>query len=158
LREYGWLQRAISTVTGWNSRLDELQAAVLRVSLHHLADGNRRRQAIAAAYTRAFADTDIVVPPVYANRASVNHQYVIRHRQRDQLRAGLAHHGVGTGIHYPVPVHLQGVYRAYGGGPGSLPVTEQAANEVLSLPVYPELSDHQIATVIQAVRASLPGK
>ena len=158
LREYGWLQRAISTVTGWNSRLDELQAAVLQVSLLHLIAGNLRRQAIAATYTRAWAGTDIIVPPVYANRTSVYHQYVIRYYRRDQLRGDLAHHDVLTGIHYLMPVHLQDAYRDYGCGPGSLPVTEQAANEVLSLPIYPELSDQQVVTVIQAVRNSLLGK
>lgn len=155
LREYGWVQRAVSTALGWNSRLDELQAAILRVSLRHLTDGNHRRQAIAAAYTSALAGTDITTPPVYVDRASVYHQYVIRHRQRDQFRANLAQHAVGTSVHYPVPVHLQDPYRSYGRGLGSLPVTEQAANEVLSLPVYPELSDHQVATVIQAIRVSL---
>ena len=158
LREYGWLQRAISIVTGWNSRLDELQAAILRVSLRHLAASNLRRQEIAAAYTRALTGLDIVAPPVYADRASVNHQYVIRHRQRDQLRAGLTQRNVETGIHYPVPVHLQDAYVAYGHGQGSLPITEQAANEVLSLPIYSELRDEQVAAVIQAVRDSLTGK
>ena len=156
LRGYGWLQRAIRMVTGRNSRLDELQAAILRVKLQHLVADNLRRQEIAAAYSRALTGLDIIVPPVYTDRASVNHQYVIRHRQRDQLRAGLSQRGVETGIHYPVPIHLQDAYREYGRGPGSLPVTEQAANEVLSLPIYPELSDQQVASVIQAVRNSLP--
>ncbi|MEI8315904.1 MAG: DegT/DnrJ/EryC1/StrS family aminotransferase [Verrucomicrobiota bacterium] len=155
LREYGWAQRAVSTAHGWNSRLDELQAAILRVSLQYLTAGNCRRQSIATTYTSALADTDIAVPPVYADRMSVYHQYVIRHCQRDQLRTKLAQHAVGTNVHYPVPVHLQEPYRDYGRGLGSLPVTERAADEVLSLPIYPELRDGEINATIRAIHESL---
>ena len=153
LREYGWRERLVSSFHGWNSRLDELQAAILRIRLPDLLVNNARRRAIAAAYTQAWADTGLTLPPSSADHPSVYHQYVARYARRDHLRAGLLQRGVETGIHYPVPIHLQAAYRRYGHGPGSLPVTERAANEVLSLPVHPELTEDQVATVIQSLRS-----
>ena len=147
----------VSSFHGWNSRLDEIQAAVLRVRLHYLPFDNARRRAIAAAYTQAWAEAGITLPPTIADRKSVYHQYVVRHHQRDQLQTGLVQRGIETGIHYPIPVHLQEPYRRYGHGPGSLPVTEQAAKEVLSVPIYPELTEDQVTTVIQALRGCLAG-
>jgi dTDP-4-amino-4,6-dideoxygalactose transaminase len=152
LREYGWRQRYASSVHGWNSRLDELQAAILRVKLRHLAAGNARRAAIAALYDQALAGTAVLPPPVFAERTNVYHQYVVRHPRREQLREALGKRGIGTAVHYPVPVHLQEAYREYGRGPGSLPVTEQAAREVVSLPIYPELPDADVERIAQALR------
>jgi dTDP-4-amino-4,6-dideoxygalactose transaminase len=150
LREYGWRERYHSAEHGWNSRLDELQAALLRVRLEHLASDNERRRAIAARY-RAALPPYIQGPAARPGDESVEHLFVIRHRQRDALRAGLAAAGVGTAVHYPVPCHLQAAYQGYGQGPGSLPVAERAAAEILTLPMYPELTDAEVETVIRAV-------
>lgn len=136
LREYGWERRFVSERHGWNSRLDELQAAILRVRLRHLRAENASRAAIAVLYDHALACAPFITPPRFADRPSVYHQYVIRHPERDRIRARLAVRKVPTDIHYPVPVHLQPAYRQFGRGPGSLPVTEQAAREALSLPIY----------------------
>ena len=152
-REYGWQRQRVSSFHGWNSRLDEIQAALLRVRLQYLPFDNVRRRAIAAAYSQAWRESGVGLPPEFPDRKSVYHQYVVRHNRRDQLRADLLRSGVETGIHYPVPVHLQAAYHQYGGGVGSLPVTERAANEVLSLPIYPELTEQQVAIIIQSLRS-----
>src|SRR6185312_919272 len=132
-----------------NSRLDELQAAILRARLPHLAAENARRQAIAAAYDRGLAGSLLVLPAVRAGAGHVYHQYVVRHPDRDGLQARLKAAGIGTNIHYPVPVHLQ---PAYAGrvlaGPSGLSVTEKAAAEVLSLPMYPQLDNEAVARVV----------
>ncbi|MBI3761786.1 MAG: DegT/DnrJ/EryC1/StrS family aminotransferase [Chloroflexi bacterium] len=155
LREYGWRERYVSAIHGWNSRLDELQAAILRVKLLHLTADNGRRTGIAAEYTRALAATDVIPPPTFADRTTVYHQYVVRHPQRDPLRELLAARGIGTAIHYPVPIHLQDAYRHFGAGPGSLPVTERATAELISLPIYPELSEREVKEVCEACQSAV---
>jgi len=155
LREYGWQDR-ISRAAGVNSRLDEMQAAILRVGLSHLAAGNRRRADIAAAYDRGLQGSGLVLPTQRPGTTHVYHQYVVRHPDRDGLRARLHERGIGTHIHYPLPVHLQPAYRDRSTiGPGGLGNSEAAAREVLSLPMHPELDDEAIARVIQAVNAAL---
>jgi dTDP-4-amino-4,6-dideoxygalactose transaminase len=153
LRQYGWEQRYISDVSGINSRLDETQAAILRVKLQRLTAGNHRRREIAAAYDLAIAGTGIAPPARRPGTEHVFHQYVIRVPQRDTMRRRLADAGVGTGIHYPVPVHLQ---PAYAGrvpmGPAACNATSQAASEILSLPMYPEMSQAQLEKVCAALR------
>jgi dTDP-4-amino-4,6-dideoxygalactose transaminase len=151
LREYGWQRRYISETAGTNSRLDELQAAILRVKLGYLDRDNEQRAAIARRYSEALSDV-VTVPRVRASRMHVFHLYVIRTPRRDSLQKFLQEHGVGSGIHYPVPVHLQPAYIGRLGNVGSYPVTEAAANEILSLPLYPELSDGHCERVISAVR------
>jgi dTDP-3-amino-3,4,6-trideoxy-alpha-D-glucose transaminase len=151
LREYGWRQRYVSAAHGWNSRLDEMQAAILRVKLRHLPQENRRRAEIAVRYNEAFVGTSLRLPATFTDRGHVYHQYVVRHPERDRLREALARQGIGTAVHYPAPVHLQDAYRALGGGPGSLPVTEQAAREVFSLPIYPELTEAQVERVCRVL-------
>jgi dTDP-4-amino-4,6-dideoxygalactose transaminase len=159
LREYGWQERYVSTITGMNSRLDELQAAILRVRLPHLGTENARRGAIAAAYDHGLAGLPLDLPHRRPGARHVWHQYVIRSRERDALQQALKARGIGTNIHYPVPVHLQ---PAYAGrlktGPSGLTVSEQAAREVLSLPLYPQLGDDAVNEVIAAVRAVLGGE
>jgi dTDP-4-amino-4,6-dideoxygalactose transaminase len=151
LREYGW-QHRISTLPGINSRLDEIQAAYLRVRLTHLQAGNKRRAAIAAAYDRGLARTGLVLPTQRVGTTHVYHQYVIRHPERDELRSRLRKLGIGTNIHYPVPVHCQPAYRERcRTSPAGLAATEAAAREVLSLPMYPELDDGCVAQIIEAV-------
>jgi dTDP-4-amino-4,6-dideoxygalactose transaminase len=152
LREYGWAERYVSAVAGWNSRLDELQAAILRVKLRHLDVDNARRQALAAIYDETLPPT-LQKPIALPDGAHVYHLYVIRHPQRDRLADFLREKGIGTGVHYPVPIHLQPAYRGQLAGEGALPETERAAKEVLSLPMYPELSAEQAQQVADAIRA-----
>jgi dTDP-4-amino-4,6-dideoxygalactose transaminase len=150
LREYGWKERFISEVPGCNSRLDELQASILRVKLVHLTEDNEKRQRIADIYTRELSGR-VSTPVVAGGRASVFHQYVVRVSQRDHMRQFLKEHGVGTSVHYPFPIHLQPAYRDRLGSAGSFPCAETAATEILSLPIYPELSDFQINKVVENI-------
>jgi dTDP-4-amino-4,6-dideoxygalactose transaminase len=155
LREYGWQDRYISEIAGFNSRLDELQAAILRVKLRHLDAANARRHEIAVRYADALSRIGVPVPEVCKGVRHAWNQFVIRHRNREQLRERLKAAGVGTHVHYPVPVHLQPAYRGWIQQAGSLRETEIAAREVVSLPMFPELTDEQVERVIEAVRASL---
>ncbi len=150
LREYGWRDRYVSEITGTNSRLDELQAAILRVKLHYLDQDNERRVAVAARYSAAMSDR-VAVPVVKDGCSSVFHQYVVRSPRRDRLMQDLRARGVGSAIHYPVPIHLQPAYRGRLARLGTLPVAEKAASEVLSLPMYPEIRDEEVQKVIDAV-------
>jgi dTDP-4-amino-4,6-dideoxygalactose transaminase len=155
LREYGWRERYISAIPGMNSRLDPLQAAILRVKLGNLPADTARRQAIAARYSAGLAGlAGLSLPTVRPGAAPVYHLYVVdAGTRRDALQAGLKDRGIGTLVHYPVPVHLQAAYRGrILLGPGGLPRTELAAKSVLSLPLYPQLGDAEVDTVIDAVR------
>lgn len=156
LRQYGWNADRVSKTPGINSRLDEIQAAILRLRLRYLAEGNRRRSEIAAAYTQGLSKTGLTLPSVRPGCGHVYHQYVIRHPERDGLKARLAEVGVSTNIHYPLPVHA---HPAYLGrcriAPTGLQATEAAAREILSLPMYPELSHAGVAEVIDAVCRSI---
>ena len=156
LREYGWRERYHSSEHGWNSRLDEVQAALLRVRLRHLEADNARRRKIAAMYRAALPAT-LRSPACASSDLGVEHLFVMRssHLRRDELSQKLKQAGVGTAVHYPIPCHLQQAYVRFGGGPNSLPLTEHAANEVLSLPMYPELSDEEVKRVIAAVLQAL---
>ncbi len=156
LREYGWRERYHSSEHGWNSRLDEVQAALLRVRLRHLDADNARRREIAARY-RAALPPALRSPACAGSDLGAEHLFVMRssHLRRDELSQKLKQAGVGTAVHYPIPCHLQQAYVRFGGGPNSLPLTEHAANEVLSLPMYPELSDQEVMQVIAAVLQAL---
>jgi dTDP-4-amino-4,6-dideoxygalactose transaminase len=153
LRQYGWRTHYISDAIGVNSRLDELQAAILRVKLQHLDAQNARRQAIAAAYDDALRGTVLTPPARRDGVGHVFHLYVLRAPERAALQARLRADGVATGIHYPSPVHLQPAYRGrIALGPSGCRATEIAAEQVVSLPMYPELSDSQVAQVCKALR------
>lgn len=152
LREYGWAERYVSHISGWNSRLDEVQAAVLRVKLKHLDKDNQRRVAIAQVYHERLKDTGVTLPETRNDATHVYHLYVVRSKERDRLKNFLSEKGVGTGIHYPVPIHLQKAYKGHFQGGDALPVTEQLAGEILSLPMYPELSEDDVAATIEAIR------
>jgi dTDP-4-amino-4,6-dideoxygalactose transaminase len=154
LRQYGWRDRYVSDMVGVNSRLDEVQAALLRVRLRHLDEDNRRRQAIAAIYDEELAGCDTLRLPARRQGAShVFHQYVVRTQDRDGLQQRLRSEGIGTNVHYPVPVHLQPAYKGrIAMGPGSLRYSEAAARSVLSLPMFPQLTDEQAREVGAAVR------
>ena len=151
LRQYGWQERYVSAIKGLNSRLDELQAAVLRVKLRHLEAWNGQRRRLASLYDERLAGSGVTLPCEPQDGMHVYHLYVVRYPRRDELRAFLRERGIGTLIHYPVPVHLQPAYRDLGYGPGSLPVTEAIAGEVLSLPMYPELREDEATIVATAV-------
>jgi len=152
LREYGWERRYISDVAGINSRLDELQAAILRVRLPYLDAGNRRRAAIAAAYDLGLANSGLALPTQRPGATHVYHQYVVRHPDRDRFRARLKDKGIGTNIHYPVPVHCQPAYAGrFESDPNGLGTTKAMAAQILSLPMYPELSDAMVATIVDNV-------
>jgi dTDP-4-amino-4,6-dideoxygalactose transaminase len=151
MREYGWAsERNVSAVTGWNSRLDELQAAVLRVKLQFLDADNARRREIAGLYDELLRDSDLVLPKRRADATHVFHLYVVRSEERDELLARLRAEGVGALVHYPVPVHLQPAYLNRLRGADKLPNTERAAKEIVSLPIYPELTDAEIERVAAA--------
>jgi dTDP-4-amino-4,6-dideoxygalactose transaminase len=152
-RNGGQTDRYHHAEPGINSRLDEMQAAVLRVGLRHLEPGNARRRELAAIYRRELANVIGLLLPVEQPYARSNHHlFVVRHPRRDALMAGLAERGIATLIHYPVPLHLQGAFAALGGRRGDFPVAEQAAGEIVSLPLYPEMTDAQALAVAAAVR------
>ncbi len=152
---------------GWNARLDELQAAVLRVKFRHLEDWNRARIAVADRYDQLFVDAGlsdpkktypdekhpVVIPCRAANRRHVFHQYVIRATNRDVLKKFLAEEGVGTEVYYPLPLHLQSCFQAWGGRESDFPEAERAAREVLALPIYPELTPDQQSYVADRLTA-----
>lgn len=150
LREYGWsAERNVSHVRGWNSRLDELQAAILRVKLEYLDSDNDQRRRIAALYDELLRESDLVLPRRREDATHVFHLYVVRSGERDDLFLRLKADGVGASIHYPVPVQLQPAYRGRLRA-GSLTNTERAAKEILSLPIYPELTDAEIERVVRS--------
>jgi dTDP-4-amino-4,6-dideoxygalactose transaminase len=151
LRRYGWRQRYVSEEKGINSCLDELQAAVLRVKLRYLPAWNIRRRQLAQLYMHRLADLGLSLPIEPEGCTHVYHQYVVCHPQRDALRAFLQAKGIGTLIHYPQPVHLLPAYADLGWPSGSLPISEMAAQQVLSLPIYPELPEEIIETIYQAL-------
>ena len=154
LREYGWEERYISKSVGINSRLDEIQAAILRVKLRHLDEDNSRRISRARLYTEALTDEERITLPKTANEAThVFHQYVIRVAERDSLRNYLRDRGTGTLVHYPVPVHQQPAYAGRFKLYGPLHETEAAAHEILSLPLFPEMTENQLETVVHQLRA-----
>ncbi len=148
IREYGWKQRFVSARIGINSRLDPIQAAILGVKLRSLTGDNARRRAFAARYDAGLAGVPLILPARRADAIHVFHQYVIRLAERDALRERLGAAGIGTGVHYPVPVHLQPAYRDRCAVPSGLGLTERAARQILSLPMYPQLSDAQVDQVI----------
>src|SRR6266404_4787444 len=152
LRNHGQTAKYFSTEPGWNNRLDELQAAILRVKLRHLSNWQRARQANAAEYTRLLSQIPGVMPPIVPEGFEhVFHQYTIRIERRDALQQFLSERKIGCTVYYPYPFHLQPLYASLGHKPGDFPHSERAAQEVLSLPMYPELRREQIARVVEAI-------
>lgn len=153
LREHGQSRKYYHELEGYNGRLHAIQAAFLRVKLPHLAAWNEGRRRAAALYREALTDiADIRLPVEALNTTHVYHLFVIRAQRRDELQAHLTARGIGTGLHYPLPLHLQAAYAHLGLGRGSFPVTEAASTHVLSLPMFPELAPAQIARVADAIR------
>ena len=154
LRVHGGAKQYFHDEVGYNSRLDTLQAAVLEAKLPHLAEWSRKRREHAAYYDRAFADLpEIRTPTIDAGNESIYNQYTVRADRRDGLQAHLKSKGIGSAIYYPLPLHLQPCFRYLGYREGACPESERAAREVLSLPVYPELTRAQQDEVIGAVRS-----
>ena len=152
LRNHGQTGKYLSSEPGWNSRLDEIQAAILRVKLRHLSNWQRARQAHAAEYHRLLSAIPGVMPPLAPEGFEhVYHQYTIRVEKRDALQRYLADRKIESTVYYPYPLHLQPLYSPLGHQAGDFPHAERAAQEVLSLPMYPELRNEQIARVVEAV-------
>jgi len=152
LRNYGQKTRYVHIMRGLNSRMDEIQAAILRVKLRHLDDWNKKRREHAKLYTAMLQGTNVVCPTEKAYAKHVYHLYVVRSKERNQLQQFLNRRDVTTLIHYPIPVHLQKAYKDLGWKHGALPRTERAADEILSLPIYPELTKEQIERVTESIR------
>ncbi len=138
-------------VIGINSRLDTIQAAVLRVKLRHLDRWNALRAEHAAAYSALLAGAPIVLPKTAPNRSHVHHLYVIQVDRRTEVQAALTARGIGTGIHYPIPIHLQEACAGLGYRRGDFPATENAASRILSLPMYAELTREQREYVAESL-------
>src|SRR6266576_5097797 len=152
LRNHGQTGKYMSSEPGWNSRLDEIQAAVLRVKLRHLSNWQRARQSHAAEYNRLISQIPGVMPPLAPEGFEhVYHQYTVRIEQRDALQKFLSERKIASAVYYPYPLHLQPLYSALGHKAGDFPHAERAAQEVLSLPMYPELRKEQIERVVEAV-------
>jgi dTDP-4-amino-4,6-dideoxygalactose transaminase len=152
LRDHGQVRKYFHSVVGWNCRMDGIQGAVLRIKLRQLDANNQRRRNHAAHYDAGLREIDGVVIPVQAPDVThVYHVYAIRVSNRDQVMESLADRGIATGVHYPVPVHLQEAYQGLGYNRGTFPIAERCASEFLSLPMYPELTHSQVEQVIEGV-------
>ena len=147
LRQYGWQQRYVSETRGWNSRLDELQAAILRIKLRHLDAENERRRFIASKYADALRATTVTPPFVQRGCTHVFHQFVVRTKQREAFRKTFAEQGIDTAVLYPVPIHLQPAYRSPRRTP--LPVTEMIVDEIVSVPIFPQMAGSEIDRVVE---------
>lgn len=152
LRNYGQKEKYIHQVQGFNSRLDTLQAAVLRVKLKYLEKWNELRKNHADYYKEILADTEVVLPSEMAFVKHVYHLFVVRVRNRSSVQKYLASKGIVTGIHYPIPVHLADAYKSLNLQSGSFPITEQYSQAILSLPMYPELTANQISYIVDSLK------
>jgi len=155
LREHGQSTRYYHPVVGYNARLDEIQAAILRVKLRHLDDWNARRRAIAVQYDGLLKGSGVITPEIPAGGRHVFYAYAIRvpDGKRDALRTYLGERGIGTQIHYPVPIHLQEAAQFLGYRKGNFPVTERVCGEVLSIPIYAEMTDSMVERVAETITA-----
>ena len=152
LRQYGWNEARESIIPGFNSRLDELQAAILRVKLQHLADDNAKRRAIALRYNQSFQDLPIILPALSENELHAMHLYVIEYDRRNELMEHLRSHQIGASLHYPLAVHQHAAYAKRIRGWENLPITEQFYQKNLTLPMYPELSNDAVEHIISTVQ------
>ena len=151
LRDHGSTRRYYHDEIGFNYRMEGIQGAVLRVKLRHLAGWTAERRRVAARYSELLADTPLQLPKEARGVESAWHLYVVRHPKRDDLKRHLEANQVGCGLHYPLPLHLQKAYAHLGHREGDFPVSEKAARECLSLPIYPELTEEQIQRVAEAI-------
>lgn len=153
LRDHGQAKKYYHDIEGYNGRLDAIQAGILRVKLKHLHEWNESRRKHANHYNELFGQPDgIMIPHEPSWSRAVYHLYVIRTQRRDELQSYLAESRIATGLHYPVPLHLQNAYKSLGYKEGDFPVSEKVANEILSLPMFPELSHDQQKYVVETIR------
>ncbi|OPZ03832.1 MAG: dTDP-3-amino-3,6-dideoxy-alpha-D-galactopyranose transaminase [candidate division BRC1 bacterium ADurb.BinA364] len=152
LRDWGQEEKYKHKIKGYNARMDGIQGAILRVKFRHLEDWNESRRRHAALYRDALADASVRLPEELSHNRHVYHQFTIRHPRRDALREGLTRESIGWGIHYPIPAHLTEAHADLGYKAGDFPVAEEAAATVLSLPMFPEMTEEQARTVAAAVR------
>jgi dTDP-4-amino-4,6-dideoxygalactose transaminase len=152
LRQYGWNEGRESIIPGFNSRLDELQAAILRVKLQHLADDNNKRRAIALRYNEGFKELPLTLPALSENELHAMHLYVIEYDRRNELMEHLRSHQIGASLHYPKAVHQHAAYTNRISGWDNLPVTEHFYQRNLTLPMYPELSIDAVEHIISMVQ------
>ena len=160
IRDHGQAKKYYHDIEGYNGRLDSIQAGWLSVKLRHLAKWNEARRALAHHYHELFAEAkDSVILPVEAPwTKGVYHLYVVRVPDREALQAHLTEAGIGTGIHYPIPLHLQKAYEHLGYKKGAFPVTERVTREIVSLPMFPQLNHSQQELVVRTVRESLDAR
>ncbi|MFY9227303.1 MAG: DegT/DnrJ/EryC1/StrS family aminotransferase [Blastocatellia bacterium] len=151
IRQYGWQTRYVSNVIGTNSRLDELQAAILRVKLKYLDIDNQKRRKIAQIYDQGLINTDLILPKPNSDALSVYYQYVVRTKNRDNLLFHLHKNNILASIHFPLPIHLQPAYKNRLALIKPLPITEKIAKEIISLPIYPELTKKEVNIVIDQI-------
>lgn len=151
LRQYGWEKRDKSVMIGVNGRLDEIQAAVLRVKLRYLDGWNEKRRNIAKLYNKLLRDSELIIPIEKKYAKHVYYLYVIRCKERDKLQKYLLDNGIQTMIHYPVPVHKQNAYLNLGLNV-HLPITEKICDEILSLPIFSELENEEIEQVVNYIK------
>jgi dTDP-4-amino-4,6-dideoxygalactose transaminase len=156
LRDHGQVRKYHHAMVGWNGRMDGIQGAVLRIKLRHLEKGNNLRRSHAAHYDLALQEVEEVITPFCAhNVLHVYHVYSLRVQNRDKAMQFLADKGIGSGVHYPVPIHLQEAYRDLGYSRGDFPIAERCAAEFLSLPMFPELTPAQLDMVIEGVKEAV---
>jgi len=160
IRDHGQAKKYYHDIEGYNGRLDSIQAGWLSVKLRHLAKWNESRRALAHSYHQLFADAkdSLIVPVEAAWTKGVYHLYVVRVQDREALQAHLAEAGIGTGVHYPIPLHLQKAYEHLGYTRGAFPITERVAAEIVSLPMFPQMTADQQAEVVQEVEEFLGAK
>jgi len=159
LREHGQAQKYYHDIEGYNGRLDALQAAFLRIKLRHLERWNEARRALAAQYRERLVELPDVRPVAETmGSLPVYHLFVVRVPRREQVREFLDSRGIGTGLHYPLPLHLQAAYRHLEGRPEDFPIAEQAAGEILSLPMFPEMTTDQVDQVVEALADFFVGR
>ena len=152
LRQYGWAERYSSHFAGWNTRLDEIQAAILRIKLKHLDTDNAKRASLAQLYDNELANNGEILPQRRDGSMHVYHLYVIRSTRRDELLAHLRGNGIGAAVHYPVPIHQQPAYEKLSAH-DDLPVTELVCKEIISLPMYPELAQADAKKITETITA-----
>ncbi|MDD5368275.1 MAG: DegT/DnrJ/EryC1/StrS family aminotransferase, partial [Anaerolineaceae bacterium] len=157
IRDHGSETRYHHQLIGMNARLDEIQAVVLRAKLPHLSEWNRARRQHANLYGQLLSGTSLITPLNDPGNEPVYHLYVVQAPQRNELQAFLKDKGIFTGIHYPIPIHLQNSVAFLGYRPGDLPVTERVVGNILSLPMYAELEDTEIQSVASAIREFYQG-
>lgn len=152
LRNYGQKEKYNHLLLGWNSRLDNLQAAILRIKLKHLSNWNKKRLENAKLYNKLLMDLPIITPKIFTGYNHIFHIYTIRSKNRERLAKYLSRKGISTNMHYPIPIHLQAACKNLGYKKGDFPIAEKLAREILSLPMFPELKTNEIVYICTQIK------